>query len=552
MKKYIISFLILFFCGKTFAQSTVTQTYVDPCDNKVYVVTIPFGQNQTVAVIRGKSKIVTLADINSGAFQVWVNSIFSTPCSTQDDAIKAAQAAAARAAADAAAKAAADAAAAAAAKAAADAAAKAAASAASSAASGAASNAASSAASGAASNAASSAASGAASNAASSAASSSASGAASGAAGNAASSAATPPPPPPANTPPPPPPASSGSSSSSPPPAGSSSSGGGESSSSSSGSSSSSSSSSSGESKSGGSTEQKSESKTESKTESKSEEKKTETKSEEKKSEDKKTEEKKSEDKKEEKKSEEKKEEKKDEEKKKEEEKKKKEEEKKKKEEVTNPLLMSSDLTTAQTADNRFLVSISLGVSKSSMAGDESYSGGLVINSNLSSIVTTGGYTKMAMTKDGQLDAIHSYGTAFAYLSGNYMNLLGYTYIKPTPKKGTYGYNVGVINLFLKNDVGGFDYNMASSAIVFWTKPYQYSRKLTISPQLFTMFAPIAWNSATGVTTINRHMGFLVGSSFDYKLSKRFGFSFNYKLSGNTQPGTPFLSNFLIGSRMML
>ena len=120
MKKYIISLLILFFCSKSYGQ-TVTQTYIDPCDQKVYVVVIPFGQNQTVAVIRGKSKIVTLADISSGAFQKWVNDIFSTPCTNQSDAIAAAQAAAARAAADAAARAAADAAA----KAAADAAAKA-------------------------------------------------------------------------------------------------------------------------------------------------------------------------------------------------------------------------------------------------------------------------------------------------------------------------------------------------------------------------------------------------------------------------------------------
>ena len=164
----------------------------------------------------------------------------------------------------------------------------------------------------------------------------------------------------------------------------------------------------------------------------------------------------------------------------------------------------------------------------------------------------TGGITKMGLTEDGQLDAIHSYGTAFAYLSGNYMNLLGYTYIKPTPKKGTYGYNVGVINLFLKNDAGGFDYNMATSAIVFWTKPYQYSKKLTISPQVFTMFAPISYNSATGESTVNRHMGFLLGAAFDYKISKRFGFSASYKLSGNTKPFSDFLSNMQIGSRMVL
>ena len=511
MKKWLLHFTILIVTTLTAFRAegqTITQTYIDPCDNKVYVVTIPFGQNQTIAIIRGKSKIVTLADMNNGTFQNWVNSVFAEPC-PQNDAIRLAQEAAAKAAADAAAKAAADAAA----KAAADAAAKAAASAAS--------------------NAAGNAASGAASSAASNAASSAASGAAGGAASSAAASAAAPPPPPPPTSTPPP----ANSSSSTPPPANSSSSqsGGSSSSSSSQSGGSSSSSENKTETKSESSSSS-SENKSESKSETKSEEKKTESKSEEKKEETKK---------------EESKEEKKDE--KKEEKKEEKKKEEKKKSESTNPTLLASDITVSEASVGKYLASISLGLSKSSMAGDESYSAGLVVNSNLSSIVTTGGYTKMKMTDDGQLDGIHSYGLAFAYLSGNYMNLMGYTYIKPTPKRGTYGYNVGVINLFLKNeDKGGFDYNMASSAIVFWTKPYQYSRKLTISPQVFTMFSPISWNSATGVSTVNRHMGFLVGSSFDYKISKRFGFSFNYKLSGNTKPGSSFLSNFLIGSRMIL
>ena len=475
MKKWIATILLLIVTTLTAFRAegqTITQTYIDPCDNKVYVVVIPFGQNQTVAVIRGKSKIVTLADMNNGNFQKWVNSVFATPCPVNEN-IRLAQEAAARAAADAAAKAAADAAA----KAASDAAAKAAADAAA--------------------KAAANAASGAASSSASAAASSSASAAASSAAANASTpppiNIAPPPPPPVVTAPPPPatppptstPPPASGGSSSPPPASGSSSSGG-----------------------SASSTEAKpaeakpaeakpAETKSDKPAEQKTEEKKTEAKTEEKK-EEAKTEEKKSEEKKEEtKKEEEKKEETKKEEKKKEE----KKEEKKKKQEATNPTLLASDISVMEATPGSFLASISLGLSKSSLAGDVSYSAGLMVNSNLSSIVLTGGITKMGLTEDGQLDAIHSYGTGIAYLGGNYMNLLGYTYIKPTAKKGTYGYNVGVINLFLKNDnTGGFEYNMASSAIVFWTKPYQYNKKLTISPQVFTMFAPLSYNSATGVT----------------------------------------------------
>jgi hypothetical protein len=153
---------------------------------------------------------------------------------------------------------------------------------------------------------------------------------------------------------------------------------------------------------------------------------------------------------------------------------------------------------------------------------------------------------------DGKLKAIHSYSTAFAYLNGNYMNLMGYTYIKPTLKYGVFGYNVGIINLMLKNMDNGYDHNMSSSVVAFWTKPYQYNKKLSISPQVFTMFAPISWNSLTGESTVSKSVGFLLGSSFDYKITKRFGFTINYKLSGNTAAGSPFLSNFLIGSRMIL
>jgi hypothetical protein len=93
MKTWVIAFIILILTAFKAEGQTITQTYVDPCDQKVYVVIIPFGQNSTVAVIRGKSKMVTLADISSGAFQTWVNSIFATPC-PQNDAIRLAQEAA--------------------------------------------------------------------------------------------------------------------------------------------------------------------------------------------------------------------------------------------------------------------------------------------------------------------------------------------------------------------------------------------------------------------------------------------------------------------------
>jgi hypothetical protein len=230
---------------------------------------------------------------------------------------------------------------------------------------------------------------------------------------------------------------------------------------------------------------------------------------------------------------------------------KKQEEKKKQKTVVSNPMLISSDLSTIQTAEGRWLQSATIGISRSSMAGDKSYSANAVVMSDLRTLILTAGYTKMEFS-NGKLNAIHSYSTSFASLNGNYMNLIGYTWIKPTQKKGVFGYNVGMLNLLLKNSDNGYEYNQSTSTVAFWTKPYQYSKKLTLSPQLFIMFSPINWNTVTGISTVNRSIGFLIGSSFDYKISKRFGFSINYKLSGNTLSTSPFLSNILIGNRMMI
>jgi len=175
-----------------------------------------------------------------------------------------------------------------------------------------------------------------------------------------------------------------------------------------------------------------------------------------------------------------------------------------------------------------------------------------MIWSNLKQFALSGGYTKMEF-EEGSLKAIHSYGTTFAYLDGNFMNLLSYTYVRPHPKWGTYGYNLGAINLILRNATNtGFDYNLVTSAVGFWTKPYPYSKKLTLSPQVFMMVSPISYNADTKMTMVNRHAGFLLGTSIDYKISKRFGFSINYKANLNTAPGSPFLHNVLIGSRLIL
>ena len=214
-------------------------------------------------------------------------------------------------------------------------------------------------------------------------------------------------------------------------------------------------------------------------------------------------------------------------------------------------MLLASDLTFTEGPDKKISQILSIGVSKSSMAGDKSYALSGMLWSNLKQFALSPGFTKMNFDK-GALNTINSYGLSMAYLMGNWMVLASFTDIKPHPKYGTYGFNTGVITLLLKNPDGGVKVNLASSAVVFWTKPFQYNKKLTVSPQVFVMGSPASYIPADNTLTYNKQLGFLLGSSFDYKISKRFGFSINYKANVNTQPGTPVLHNILVGSRMIL
>jgi hypothetical protein len=132
------------------------------------------------------------------------------------------------------------------------------------------------------------------------------------------------------------------------------------------------------------------------------------------------------------------------------------------------------------------------------------------------------------------------------------MNLLAYTMVVPSKKIGTYGLNASLINLLSKDLTGGFVHSTSASVVAFWTKPYQYSRKLTLSPQVFLMHNPISYNTLTKESGVNRVPSGLIGCSFDYKISKRFGFSLNYKANLNTSPEFRVLHNFLVGSRMIL
>ena len=211
--------------------------------------------------------------------------------------------------------------------------------------------------------------------------------------------------------------------------------------------------------------------------------------------------------------------------------------------------MIGSDLTVGQNTTGGFTPIISLSMSQASATGASSWGISSMIWGDLKSFALSINKSDMIL-KNGNLTAIKSYSYTIARVAGTNLTFGGYTYIKPHPKYGTYGYNLSYINIKLKDDVG-YSYSTMTSTTAFWTKPYPVSRKSVLSPGVFLMASPYAFNNKTG-STWNYNITGLIGTGYSFKLSKRFGFNIDYKTSISTTPNTPILSYFLIGSRMML
>jgi hypothetical protein len=423
LKKYL---LILFFSIASYSQ-TITQTYYDKCtgETKVYIIPI---QGSTLVIYYNRSTTVTYNDVQSGAFQKWLEDTYlwwSTfnPCSAaqvtqnvvQQTTTQATQVATSAAAA-------------------------------------------------------------------------------------AASSVSIPMPPPPPPAPAAPPPAHTSSSNNAP----------------------------------------KTEAKPEAKSESKSEEKKEEPKQEEKK-----------EDSKEEKKEESK------------QEKKEEKKEEKKKQQAVNPILIAANYMTMQNLDGSFNQVASFGLSQSSLTGAESYNANAMIWSNLKQF-------SLSLSKS---TILFNYDKKVPVKIGN--EILGYTYVRGTIYKitglsitamlmfDTKVLSVGMNDVFLlkKGLVFGYafggtfinignDVLMSPSLTSFITKPFAF-KKYVVSPMVAVSSSPVSYTTATGQFTFSQYLTYIVGSNFDFNLTKRFKANLGITTINSTQ-NIPMTYAITIGSKIKL
>jgi hypothetical protein len=215
----------------------------------------------------------------------------------------------------------------------------------------------------------------------------------------------------------------------------------------------------------------------------------------------------------------------------------------------SNPIIVSSDITSAQNLNKSYTPIINVGTSRSSMTGLSSYGVTGMVWLNFEQFALSARYTKIHFNKSKKLKFVHNVNLTGVYTYGNFLGFVGYSGILNGGKYGITGFNVSAAATVIATDKSGY---YSPSITAFYTRPIKVNKKLIISPEIYIISTPLVYSTKEKVTVSDRYFSGFIGSGFDYQVSKRFKVNVNYKANLSTNPQFPILSFFLIGSKVNL
>ena len=208
----------------------------------------------------------------------------------------------------------------------------------------------------------------------------------------------------------------------------------------------------------------------------------------------------------------------------------------------TNAFLTSSDFVFLQkpTYVGGWLQAVSFGAGKQSMNGVYSYGG--------NGFVTTDGsqYGMSGFVGKGTNNLFLS----FTQIGTNRTATL--TYVKLYKGKWNKGFGFNTSSTFSQiTDTMPPMHTGAPSAMIFLNRTYTKG-KFTITPDVLLSYSHMYWDIGLGTQTKDPTFNALVGTSFGYKVSKRFILLVAYRGNINTNPKFGLMNNVSIGNKFNL
>jgi hypothetical protein len=132
--------------------------------------------------------------------------------------------------------------------------------------------------------------------------------------------------------------------------------------------------------------------------------------------------------------------------------------------------------------------------------------------------------------QNGQLCGIGTMSYTLAYNAGSLLHIAGNSYVM-MKNSYIYGYALSIIETSIpyESQKQGF---ITTSIVIFGMKPIAYSKRFAITPELFLMSSPISYSLKSDDLITTSQLNYIIGSSFDISISKKFKLSTNIKYMG--------------------
>jgi hypothetical protein len=223
---------------------------------------------------------------------------------------------------------------------------------------------------------------------------------------------------------------------------------------------------------------------------------------------------------------------------------KKKEQEKKKEERKANPPIVKADLSVIQMG-SMIVPTFNVNMSKTLNEGMFSYGLSTSIRADLKQIVI-GGSTSDIIIRNGKVFGVTTTSVTYVTDWDNKFIFYGWSFVKPLNKGAVAGLALSGNSLILT----GTQVMLSPSIIAFYTKPYQISRKQTISPEIYVISSPVMFGQRDKKATYDANVSFFTGAGTDVRFSKKFKLNVNFKVNISTNSSIPLMSVFALGSKI--
>ena len=225
---------------------------------------------------------------------------------------------------------------------------------------------------------------------------------------------------------------------------------------------------------------------------------------------------------------------------------KKKEQEKKKEERKANPPIVKADLAVIQMGST-IVPTLNVNMSKTLNEGMFSYGLSTSVRADLKQVVI-GGSTSDIIMKNGKVFGVTSTSVTYVTDWDNKFIFYGWSFVKPLNKGAVAGLALSGNSLILT----GTQVMLSPTIIAFYTRPFQVSRKQTVSPEIYLISSPVMFGQQDKKATYDANVSFFTGAGTDIRFSKKFKLNVNFKVNISTNPNIPLMSVFALGSKINL